>query len=528
MPLAQARGIMHSLRWYHFGFAFFWVTVFVSLPATSADAGSMADIFGMVRQGVTIVALVGIALATRRTSSPNPRWAVVSGGMLGLGYAMCYAMLITGVFVLPCVFVSATLAGVAIGMFYLMWQCFYASEGTSRTTVYIPLSAALSVVLCALVDSLPIGVKAVTVVFVLPMCSVLTLYKSLRVIEPFDIAPFDATCRRKLGRDMWQPVFCVCTIGVVWRLVNAMVGTLDAPAFSVAMVGMCIASLVVAGYELFSRQGFDILRVYQLMFPLVSGVFMLPIFFGPAWMPLAGGTTMFGFEMVNLFLLIACAAYASRYMLAPTVVYATCVGPTLAALLVGDLLAKWLSASAMQDVAIFVDVLFLCIYGLAFALFATSLGRRGSSSRGAGGQGQGESQSKSNMPESMSASDARASDVNEPMSKTHVPSTTAGVTATDADADVSSGASTVSGLLPSDAAADALAQSVEQKLEGLHLVEPLSPREVEVVELLLRGNTVSAIARKLFISENTVRGHTKAIYRKLGIHSKQELIDLLG
>lgn len=42
------------------------------------------------------------------------------------------------------------------------------------------------------------------------------------------------------------------------------------------------------------------------------------------------------------------------------------------------------------------------------------------------------------------------------------------------------------------------------------------------------GNTVAVIARRLYISENTVRGHTKSIYRKLGIHSKQELIDLLN
>lgn len=53
----------------------------------------------------------------------------------------------------------------------------------------------------------------------------------------------------------------------------------------------------------------------------------------------------------------------------------------------------------------------------------------------------------------------------------------------------------------------------------------LSNREKEVVELLTLGNTVSAIADKLFISENTVRGHTKRIYTKLGIHSRQELLD---
>lgn len=54
----------------------------------------------------------------------------------------------------------------------------------------------------------------------------------------------------------------------------------------------------------------------------------------------------------------------------------------------------------------------------------------------------------------------------------------------------------------------------------------LSEREAEVVDLIVRGNTVPRIAEQLFISENTVRTHTKRIYAKLDVHKKQELIDL--
>ena len=54
----------------------------------------------------------------------------------------------------------------------------------------------------------------------------------------------------------------------------------------------------------------------------------------------------------------------------------------------------------------------------------------------------------------------------------------------------------------------------------------LSPRETEVAELLMKGHSVSAIAGKLFISENTTRGHAKSIYKKLAVHSRQELVDL--
>lgn len=55
----------------------------------------------------------------------------------------------------------------------------------------------------------------------------------------------------------------------------------------------------------------------------------------------------------------------------------------------------------------------------------------------------------------------------------------------------------------------------------------LSAREAEVAELIARGNTVAHIAELLFVSENTVRTHSKRIYVKLDIHKRQELIDLV-
>lgn len=53
----------------------------------------------------------------------------------------------------------------------------------------------------------------------------------------------------------------------------------------------------------------------------------------------------------------------------------------------------------------------------------------------------------------------------------------------------------------------------------------LTKRETEVVELLLEGRSLRIIQEELFISEGTARTHTKRIYAKLGVHSKQELID---
>ena len=55
----------------------------------------------------------------------------------------------------------------------------------------------------------------------------------------------------------------------------------------------------------------------------------------------------------------------------------------------------------------------------------------------------------------------------------------------------------------------------------------LTDREFEVAELIARGNTVAHIAELLFVSENTVRTHSKRIYVKLDIHKRQELIALV-
>ena len=50
--------------------------------------------------------------------------------------------------------------------------------------------------------------------------------------------------------------------------------------------------------------------------------------------------------------------------------------------------------------------------------------------------------------------------------------------------------------------------------------EPLSPRELEVLELVARGTTNRRVAEQLFISEATVKTHLLHIYAKLGVNDR--------
>lgn len=55
-------------------------------------------------------------------------------------------------------------------------------------------------------------------------------------------------------------------------------------------------------------------------------------------------------------------------------------------------------------------------------------------------------------------------------------------------------------------------------------IEPLSERELDVLRLLATQLSGPEIARKLVVSLNTLRTHTKSIYTKLGINSRREAV----
>lgn len=63
--------------------------------------------------------------------------------------------------------------------------------------------------------------------------------------------------------------------------------------------------------------------------------------------------------------------------------------------------------------------------------------------------------------------------------------------------------------------------------EGAAAAYELTPREREILPLVVRGLDTPTIAQTLGVSDNTVRTHKKSLYRKLDVHSKQELLELM-
>lgn len=78
------------------------------------------------------------------------------------------------------------------------------------------------------------------------------------------------------------------------------------------------------------------------------------------------------------------------------------------------------------------------------------------------------------------------------------------------------------------AAATIRKQALSDRCAEVARTYKLSTREEEVLLLLAQRKTVGIIERELVIANGTAKAHVRHIYRKLGIHARQELFDIIG
>nr|WP_268935867.1 LuxR C-terminal-related transcriptional regulator [Parvibacter caecicola] len=55
----------------------------------------------------------------------------------------------------------------------------------------------------------------------------------------------------------------------------------------------------------------------------------------------------------------------------------------------------------------------------------------------------------------------------------------------------------------------------------------LTDRETEIMMMLAKGRNLPFIQEQLYLSKSTVSTHRQHVYQKTGVHSQQELINLV-
>ena len=69
---------------------------------------------------------------------------------------------------------------------------------------------------------------------------------------------------------------------------------------------------------------------------------------------------------------------------------------------------------------------------------------------------------------------------------------------------------------------------VQEKVRELAKRADLTAREVDILGFLAQGRSTHYMAQTLVLSENTVKSHVKNVYRKLNVHSKQDVIAIIN
>ncbi len=68
------------------------------------------------------------------------------------------------------------------------------------------------------------------------------------------------------------------------------------------------------------------------------------------------------------------------------------------------------------------------------------------------------------------------------------------------------------------------AADLKSKIQNLNMLEPLSQRELIVLQLIAKGLSNREISERLFLALSTVKGHNQKIFDKLQVQSRTEAI----
>ena len=239
---------------------------------------------------------------------------------------------------------------------------------------------------------------------------------------------------------------------------------------------------------------FDLRKAFQAIFPLLALVLGVLPFVGEPFGDVFHTVLVFLYTVVNastLFLLIQTARVQGAPVVAAVTSFMGIARACLVAcLVVGAVLGSRLEADGFVRMLVLVLVV---VYVLSLVLSVLVRSRQGT---GPGLRG-------ADLYRPLSGETGAPAAETQPAPQ--APTNPAGTPATEGTFD---------------------AQAFEQRCRKLAQLYRLSPREVDIAALMAQGRSVPYIADKLGLSANTVRSYAQEAYAKLGVHSKQEIIDL--
>lgn len=288
----------------------------------------------------------------------------------------------------------------------------------------------------------------------------------------------------KLFGELWGPLVIYASLTILSGFVSSFFSS--AGDVLAGYITSIAASLLVAALALVANRTIDLRKTFRAVFPCIGLLLIGLPFLGPVYSTVFCSTLQFLSSVVNisfLFLLLETARMrnAPKVAALALVMFATRLG-LFVSMAAGNVLGNHSALDGLVKTFVMTAV---SLYFLSMALMMLSR-RRSSRDEGP-----------SSPPPAVAEPEAA-----EPAEE-----------------------------LPAEPSADPgqplpIEDNLEVRSYEIAKRYHLTPREREVALLLAHGRTAAYIGSHLMLSTNTVRGYVQELYAKIGVHSKQELIDL--
>ncbi|NTW29307.1 MAG: helix-turn-helix transcriptional regulator [Coriobacteriia bacterium] len=447
-----------------------WLTSSSTLLFPTAESPvALARLSYTVSLGVDVVVLLAVGLFFTRPISSSQRkiLLIFSPLLVAVGTATIALVGASAGDSLSMVVLlgAAALTGVGNAPLLLMCGEFYGSIGTKRASIYIPAAFALAIALYFVVVNLR-PVAAIIALAALPLCAAGVLALSLlRIPAAIPILRAHST---RVFPIPWRLSLAIGLYGAAFGLMQGLILPGSAAAFNStyawSLLGGGIAAvLITLGSILFSRD-LDLGFTYRPVLPLLVVGFLLLPFLGGSRSYLAGAAVTAGYVCFDILVWIMLSDLANRSGISPLKVFGCGRGLAQGSMLIGMLLGYLFAGR----IGVASEGLTWVAVGAVIALvLLTSIVLSARDVLGAWGLEEANA---------LSAPDE-----------------------------------------------DLLMLSYHEISERAALTR----REREVMELLAKGRSLAYIEGKLVIAHGTAKTHVYRIYNKLGVHSRQELIDMV-
>ena len=317
---------------------------------------------------------------------------------------------------------------------------------------------------------------------------------------------------REAARGLFNPLSCVFLLTAVVGLLHTSVigGTFEQVVGAIPMAeALALATALVALVVLVGSRVPDTSSLFRALFPVMLVALSLLPFVSDALGPVSGMIMVVCYDVVGIaFVLLLVETARAHPRASAAALVGVYVAGTQGALVIGLALGLALNhLGSGASAASYATVLMLaCIYLLSAALMVLLRRRRAQASPAQAGEG-----SASEAAGRTSLFGAR------PFARGGAGNAVAGV------------ASAERMQTPGEERAEQqeVRERVGSRVEAFARERGLTPRESQVLVQLARGRSAPAIAADLGITENTAWAHIKRVYAKMGVHGKQELIDLV-